>query len=331
MFKKIVVAAIIASLNISIANAAPEYEKKLRREKVTIALDWFINADHAPIFVAQQIGAFKEQGIDVDIIEPKTPTDPTTGVANHKTDLAVGYQPEIYTLVDKGLPIVRIGTLINQPLNMVAALPSAQIKEIANLKGKKIGYASGDKTPFTLKKMLASAGLTLNDVTLVNVGFKLVSALENKSVDAVYEVYRNIEGVQFAYDTKTNPVEFYVENYGIPRYDELVIFANKKDIGSIKIAKFMQGLKKGTEYLLAHPEKSWRKFAMLHPELNTEREHATWNASLQYFAHDPIALNKERYRRYRDFSYDNHLISKKLPVSSYAVKIHTVPEKDSED
>ena len=296
-------------------------------EKISIALDWFINSDHAPLFVAQQIGAFKEEGLDINIIEPTEASDPSSGVATHQTDLAISYQPEIYKLVDQDLPIIRVGTLVNQPLNMLAALPTSNIHTIKDLKGKKIGYSSGDPSLFSLKFILKHEGLTLKDVKLVNVGFGLINALMNKSVDAIYEVYRNIEGVEISHDIQMKPVEFYVEDYGVPRYDELIIIANKKDIHKSKILKFMHALRKGTEYLLAHPEESWKHFAANHPQLNNEREHATWLASLQYFSHDPLSLNYERYLRYRDFSYDNHIIQNKRPVEEYAVSLDHLTHK----
>lgn len=42
----------------------------LANEPLTLVLDWYINPDHAPIMVAEQIGAFKAQGLDVRIIPP---------------------------------------------------------------------------------------------------------------------------------------------------------------------------------------------------------------------------------------------------------------------
>ena len=45
----------------------------LANEPLTLVLDWYINPDHAPIMVAEQIGAFKAQGLDVRIIPPSDP------------------------------------------------------------------------------------------------------------------------------------------------------------------------------------------------------------------------------------------------------------------
>ena len=42
----------------------------LANEPLTLVLDWYINPDHAPIMVAEQIGAFKAQGLDVKIVPP---------------------------------------------------------------------------------------------------------------------------------------------------------------------------------------------------------------------------------------------------------------------
>lgn len=46
-------------------------------EKLTLVLDWYINPDHAPIMVAEQIGAFRDAGLDVNIIPPFRPGAPS--------------------------------------------------------------------------------------------------------------------------------------------------------------------------------------------------------------------------------------------------------------
>ena len=39
-------------------------------KKITVLLDWFVNPDHAPLFVAQEKGYFKDQGLEVEFIAP---------------------------------------------------------------------------------------------------------------------------------------------------------------------------------------------------------------------------------------------------------------------
>ncbi len=104
----------------------------LANEPLTLVLDWYINPDHAPIMVAEQIGAFKAQGLDVRIIPPSDPALPPRMVAARQADLAITYQPQVHFFADEGLPLVRVGTLINSPLNTVIALDK-QIKTPADL------------------------------------------------------------------------------------------------------------------------------------------------------------------------------------------------------
>ncbi|MFQ9621968.1 MAG: ABC transporter substrate-binding protein, partial [Enterobacteriaceae bacterium] len=105
----------------------------MANEKLTLVLDWYINPDHAPIMVAEQIGAFKAQGLDVKIVPPSDPALPPRLVAAGQADLAITYQPQVHFFADEGLPLVRVGTLINSPLNTIIALDK-RIKTPADLK-----------------------------------------------------------------------------------------------------------------------------------------------------------------------------------------------------
>jgi putative hydroxymethylpyrimidine transport system substrate-binding protein len=57
-------------------------------EKLTLILDWFINPDHAPIFIAQERGYFQERGLELEIIAPSNPNDPAKLVAAGKASHA---------------------------------------------------------------------------------------------------------------------------------------------------------------------------------------------------------------------------------------------------
>lgn len=124
----------------------------MANEKLTLVLDWYINPDHAPIMVAEQIGAFKAQGLDVKIVPPSDPALPPRLVAAGQADLAITYQPQVHFFADEGLPLVRVGTLINSPLNTIIALDK-RIKTPADLKGKKVGYSVSGIEQATLATM----------------------------------------------------------------------------------------------------------------------------------------------------------------------------------
>jgi len=286
-------------------------------EKLTLVLDWYINPDHAPIMVAQQTGAFAAEGLDVNIVPPSDPALPPRLVAAKQADLAITYQPQLHFFADQGLPLMRVGTLINTPLNTLMTLDKT-VKKPADLKGKRIGYSVSGIEQATLATMLAHDGVNANQVKLVNVNFQLTSALMTGQVDAVIGGYRNIEALEMKLAGKA-PVVLNVEDYGVPAYDELIIVANRDEAHSEKIQKFLRALKKGNAELQAHPEQNWLTFVRAHPELNTPLNHQAWRATLPLFAADPAKLDRARYQAYEQFLFDNKLIKSITPVERYAI------------
>ena len=85
--------------------AAPTFAQ----DKMTLLLDWFINPDHGPIIVAEELGLFADQGLEVEIIPPADPSAPPKLVAAGQGDIAVSYQPSQHLAVAEGLPLIRIG------------------------------------------------------------------------------------------------------------------------------------------------------------------------------------------------------------------------------
>ncbi|MDH3236808.1 MAG: ABC transporter substrate-binding protein, partial [Alphaproteobacteria bacterium] len=162
-------------------------------DKLTLVLDWSINPDHAPLYVAKEMGFFRSAGLDVTLIEPGDPNSPPRLVAAGRYDLAISYQPQLHMQIDKGLPLVRIGTLVNAPLNSLVVLKNGPIKSIRDLKGRKIGYSVGGFEEALLRAMLAKYGVKMTEVTLINVNFSLSPALMAGKVDAVIGAFRNFE------------------------------------------------------------------------------------------------------------------------------------------
>lgn len=292
----------------------------MANEKLTLVLDWYINPNHAPIMVAEQIGAFKAQGLDVKIVPPSDPALPPRLVAAGQADLAITYQPQVHFFADEGLPLVRVGTLINSPLNTVIALDKS-IKTPADLKGKKVGYSVSGIEQATLATMAQHAHIDPQSIKLINVNFQLTSALLAGQVDAVIGGYRNIEALELKLQGK-DPQVMNVEDFGVPAYDELVIVANRDEIHAAKIKKFLVALQEGVTYLRAHPQETWQAFAAAHPELNTELNQQAWQQTAPLFAGNPAALDKARYEAYEQFLYNNKLVKKITPLTHYAVELH---------
>lgn len=290
-------------------------------EKLTVLLDWFANPSHAPLFVAEQQGFFKEENLDVNLIGPSDPSDPPKLVAAGKADIAITYEPQFIEQVEQGLPLIQVGTLINHPLNCLAVLSDSSIKSIRDLKNQRVGYSTGGVTSIALKTMLNSNGINLQDVQHINVHYDLTQALLSKKVDAVTGMMRTFEVIQM--ELAGHPARIFLpEKNGVPNYSELIFVANKNQSDDPRIQKFLMALQKGVAYLEKHPEETWQAFAKTHPELNDELNHRAWLATLPYFAKNPQEFNAKEWKTFVAFMQKNGLINKSKPVKTYS--IHTV-------
>ncbi len=289
-------------------------------DKLTLLLDWFINPDHAPLYVAEARGYFRDAGLEVEMIAPADPNDPPKLVAAGKADLAISYQPQLHIQVDQGLPLVRVGTLVATPLNSLVVLADGPIQSIADLKGRKIGFSVGGFEDAILKAMLERAGLALDDVELINVNFSLSPSLVSGQVDAVIGAYRNFELNQMDIVGKPGRA-FYVEEEGVPPYDELIVVAHKDRLDDPRYRRFLTALERGVQYLVNRPQESWELFLELNPDLDDELNRRAWRDTLPRFALRPAALDRGRYARFADFLMAQELIGKAPPVADYAVAI----------
>lgn len=293
-------------------------------EKLTVMLDWFVNPDHGPLIVAQEKGYFGDVGLEVELIAPADPNDPPKLVAAGKADIAVSYQPQLYPQVSEGLPLVRIGTLVATPLNSLVVLADGPIASIADLKGRKVGYSVGGFETALLSAMLAKAGLSVDDVTLVNVNFSLSPALISGEVDAVIGAFRNFELHQM--DLVKRPGRaFYVEEEGVPPYDELILVANKADIGNPALAAFVAAVERATLFISNHPEESWEIFKGSDPQLDDELNRLAWQDTVRRFALRPAALDQGRYLRFAAFLQAHDLVTELPPLADYAVELAVTP------
>ena len=289
-------------------------------DKLTLLLDWFVNPDHAPLYVAEARGYFRDAGLEVEMIAPADPNDPPKLVAAGKADLAVSYQPQLHIQVDQGLPLVRIGTLVATPLNSLVVLADGPIRTIADLKGRKIGFSVGGFEDAILKAMLERAGLGLSDVELINVNFSLSPSLVSGQVDAVIGAYRNFELNQMDIVGKPGRA-FYVEEEGVPPYDELIVVAHKDRLDDPRYRRFLTALERGVQYLINRPQESWQLFLEINPDLDDELNRRAWRDTLPRFALRPAALDRGRYARFAEFLMAQELIGKAPPLADYAVAI----------
>jgi putative hydroxymethylpyrimidine transport system substrate-binding protein len=290
------------------------------QDRLTLMLDWFVNPDHGPIVIAEEKGFFAAEGLEVEVVAPADPADPPKMVAAGRADLAVSYQPQLHLQVAEGMPLVRVGTLVATPLNCLLVLDDGPVKTIADLEGRKIGFSVAGVEEALLQTLLGRAGLGLDDVELVNVNWSLSPALMAGQVDAVIGAFRNFELNQMEIEGVPGRC-FFLEEEGLPAYDELIYVANPQTMNRDRIRRFLAATERATQFIVNHPEESLEIFVGTAPELDDSLNRKAWVDTFPRFALRPAALDIGRYAGFETFLNEAGLLDTVRPVSALAIDV----------
>ncbi|HEX5763650.1 MAG TPA: ABC transporter substrate-binding protein [Solirubrobacterales bacterium] len=291
-----VLAALLAAVLLAACGEKSE-DAAGQPQPFTLTLDFYPNPDHAGIYMAEQLGYFREAGIDVSIQTPSDPAAPIKQVAAGQTDLAISYEPEVVLAAEQGLDVLAVGALVDRPLTSLIWLKESRIGGIADLRGKTIATAGIPYQDAYLETILARARLAPSDVKTVNVGYGLLPALVGGRAEAMLGGFRNVEGVDLRLRGKS-PIVTPVDQLGVPSYDELVLVANRGalDDDSETLRVFLAALARGTAAAVERPNEATKALLDANPDLDPELTKAEVEATLPLLSRtgrmDPAAWSR---------------------------------------
>jgi putative hydroxymethylpyrimidine transport system substrate-binding protein len=312
----IAVAVALLALALGFAACGEKSEdSSTEAQPLSLTLDFYPNADHAGIYLAQKLGYFEEAGLDVSIDTPADPSAPIKQVAAGRSDLAISYEPEVALAHDKGLGVVAIAALVNRPLTSLIWLKKSGIKGAAGLKGKTVATAGIPYQEAFLKTILSRVRLSPADVKEVNVGFGLLPALIGGSAQAMLGGYSNVEGVDLR-QRGLDPVVTPVDRLGVPTYDELVLVANRRKLDEEpeRFRLFVAALERGTEAAAKNPKAATKAVLEANHGLDPKLTEAEVKATLPLLSSrletKPYGyMDPARWKTFVGWMRDNGLIS----------------------
>ena len=163
-------------------------------------LDFFPNADHAPLYTAISHGDFRTVGLDVVPETPADPSEPLKLLAAGRVDMAISYEPEVLLARDSGLNLVAIGALVQRPLTSIIALPGKHVTSVGSLAGKPSAPPASPTRRRCCTRHSNTPART-RPAHEVDVGFDLVPAMISGRVDATLGGFWNYEAIQLRLDT----------------------------------------------------------------------------------------------------------------------------------
>lgn len=292
--------------------------------RLSLLLDYLPNADHAGIFQAQDSGAFRQAGLDVDV---RTPDDPATVlklVASGKADVGISYEPEVLLARQQGQDVVAIAAVVQRPLTSLISLPKGEIRRPADLKGKRVGTAGIPYQKAYLDTIASAAGLSPSDVTQVDVGFNLNQALVSGRVDATLGGFWNVEGVELRQkdrDPRITPVD----ELGVPKYAELVLVARAETLRTkeSQIRRLVREIGRGYQAVRKDPEAGVQPLLKANPDLDERLQLAALKATTDAFfpsgddAKRPWGwLDTDDWADYAEWMLQNGLLKRQMPLDT---------------
>jgi NitT/TauT family transport system substrate-binding protein len=155
-------------------------------QKVTLTLNWVPYGEHAPFYYGVKKGFYAAEGIDLTIKAGTGSGTTIQQVDQKNTTFGWADTPVLLNSVAKGMKVKSLGVFLQKGPSSIESLADKNIKSPADLKGKKIGGTPGDALYATFPAWLKANGLSITDVTVVNLDAAgKIAALSEGRVDAI--------------------------------------------------------------------------------------------------------------------------------------------------
>lgn len=162
----------------------------LEKPKMTIAVGGKNLLYYLPLTVAETLGYFKDEGLDLTIADFAGGSRALQAVVGGSADVVSGAFEHTINMQAKGQRMRAFVLQGRAPQIVLGVNPKTlpNFKSVADLKGKKIGVtAPGSSTNVMVNFVLAKAGLKPSDVSIIGVGASsgAVAAMRSGQIDAI--------------------------------------------------------------------------------------------------------------------------------------------------
>jgi ABC-type nitrate/sulfonate/bicarbonate transport system substrate-binding protein len=223
-------------------------------DRVTLQLNWFHEAEFVGYYVADAKGFYAANDLSVDIIEGG-PGDPAREhVLDDRADFAISSFAEHKELIAGQRPAVAVMAAFQIPPLVIFSLTDSQIREPADLVGKRVGVTT-DYWKNVLVETLKAADVERSSVKVVRVKVDDLEPLFDQKVDA-FLGYAHDEPIhaEVAGHDVTN---IFPADYGVGGYEGLVL-TNERTVKERPdvVQGFVEASRQGWRYAVEHPDEA---------------------------------------------------------------------------
>ncbi len=173
--------------------AASAHAQAPERKDVKLGVGGANSLYYLPLALADRLGYFKEQGLNVEINDFKGGSQSLNALVAGSADVVTGAYEHTLRMQVKGQPIVAVIELGRYPgISLAVKKDRAdKIKTPADLKGAKVGVtAPGSSTNMIVQYLMVKAGLKPDDASFIGVGAGpgAVAAMRKGEIDAISNI-----------------------------------------------------------------------------------------------------------------------------------------------
>jgi NitT/TauT family transport system substrate-binding protein len=162
----------------------------VEKPRVQIAVGSKVGLFFLPTMVAEHLGYYKDEGLDVEIVDLGSGGKALQALVGRSVDVTSGAYDHTVQLAAKNIQLqafVLQSSLADYAVGVVKS-KAASYKSPKDLKGMRIGVSSpGAGSDMFLKLVLAKAGMNPDDVSVINVGLSsgAIAAVRKGALDAI--------------------------------------------------------------------------------------------------------------------------------------------------
>lgn len=259
--------------------AQPVQEKKnTPPKKVQLLLDWTPNTNHTGIYVAQQKGYFKEQGLEVEILQPSMGSAETI-VATEKVAFGVSYQEAVTFARTQGVPLVSIAAVIQHNTSGFASDASLGIDSPKKFAGKTYGGWGSPIEQAMIEALMKADGADAKKVKTIQLGNLDFFTASEQGIDFQW-IYYGWTGIEAKIRKKPLNIVWLTDYAKSLDYYTPVIVTSEAFLGKEPdtVRRMMAALSKGYNEAVTNPKGAAQALLDAVPELNKELvyESAQW-------------------------------------------------------
>jgi len=276
----LVVLALLAVLFVIIRQTGSPRPADAGAQSYSLREEWIPWMGYTGAVVAEAKGYFGPN-FNLDIRPGGLESDPIKLVASGVDTFGVAGAERVAQAVEKGAPLVIIGSVNYRSPTVFVTLQESGITEPAQWVGKKVGVLSGSNTEIVYRALLAKLGIRKESLQEVEISFDLPAFIRG-----TFDVLP-----AFAYDEpitlRKEHVDIYVldpSSHGIKAMGN-VYFTTREMVETHPdvVQAFITGVLKGWTYAFAHPDESISLLAAVDSKLDLAKEKESLLAARPYF------------------------------------------------